>query len=127
MKKVKAFTLIELLVVMAIMGTSLSLVGVLVLDQIDKTKANAELKQVEQLIESSASMAYLTGQSVTMRFNGKSLFIERSSQSQSINFDYLFFKQSSLLVNTNGQIPDMTLELTSHRKVVQLAIGAKPK
>jgi prepilin-type N-terminal cleavage/methylation domain-containing protein len=127
MKKVKAFTLIELLVVMAIMGTSLSLVGALVLDQIDKTKANAELKKVEQLIESTAAMAYLTGQSVTMRFDGKSLFIEQGSQSQSTNFDYLFFKQTSLLVNTNGQIPDMTLELTSHRKVVQLAIGAKPK
>jgi hypothetical protein len=109
------------------MGTSLSLVGALVLDQIDKTKANAELKKVEQLIESTAAMAYLTGQSVTMRFDGKSLFIEQGSQSQSTNFDYLFFKQTSLLVNTNGQIPDMTLELTSHRKVVQLAIGAKPK
>lgn len=127
MKKIKAFTLIELLVVMAIMGTSLSLVGALVLDQIDKTKANAELKQVEQIIESTAALAYLSGQSITMRFDGKSLFIDRGSQSQSTNFDYLFFKQSMLLVNTNGQIPAMTLELTSHRKVVQLPIGAKPK
>lgn len=127
MKQNKAFTLLELLVVMAIMGTSLALVGPLVFDQVDKTKANAELKQLQQLIDSTASIAYLSGQPVLMQFDGKSLRREQGKKNNVTEFKFLFFKQQSFSINSNGQLPSRTLELTSHRKTVFLPVGEQPE
>ena len=123
MRQNKAFTLLELLVVMAIMGTSLALVRPLVFDQVDKTKANAELKQLQQLIDSTASIAYLSGQPVNLKFNGKSLLRELGKKTALTDFEFLFFEPQSFSINSNGQLPSLTLELTSHRKTVRLPIG----
>lgn len=127
MKQSKAFTLLELLVVMAIMGTSLALVGPLVFDQVDKTKANAELKQLQQLIDTTASIAYLSGQPVNLQFNGKSLRREQGKKTNVTDFEFLFFKPLSFSINSNGQLPSQILELTSHRKTVRLPIGKQPE
>ena len=126
MKISRAFTLIELLVVMVIMGFSLALVGPFVVDQIDKTKANAEVKRLEQLIDSTASLAYLSGQPVILRFNGKSLQRQSGLQSNVIDFEYLFFKPTEYVVNANGEFSEFVLELTAHRVTRQIVIGAKP-
>ena len=127
MNQDKGFTLLELLVVMAIMGTSLALVGPLVFDQVDKTKANAELKQLQQLIDSTASIAYLSGQPVLMQFDGKSLRRDRAQKSDVREFEFLFFKPLSFSINSNGQLPAATLEVTSHRKTIRLPIGKQPE
>ena len=123
MKAKSGFTLLELLVVMAIMGLSLTLVGPLVFDQVDKTKANAELKQLEVLFNSTASSAYLSGQTVQLSFDGKILHRTTGKKTVTTEFNYLFFKPVQFEINSNGQIPKLQLYLTANRKNVELDLG----
>jgi prepilin-type N-terminal cleavage/methylation domain-containing protein len=124
MKAKLGFTLLELLVVMAIMGLSLTLVGPLVFDQVDKTKANAELKQLEVLLHATASSAYLSGQTVQMNFDGKVLQRATGKKTVTTEFNYLFFKPVQFEINSNGQIPELQLHLTANRKSVELDLGS---
>lgn len=96
------FTLIELLVVITIMTTLLSLVAPLMIEQVDKAKAAAEYQQLEQYVADSAKVAFLKGQPVQFRFDGKQLFRYVGSDKTELTFQYLFFPKQRLSVNANG-------------------------
>lgn len=102
MKRITGFTLIELLVVITIMTTVLSLVAPLMIEQVDKTRAAAEYHQLEQYISDSAKVAFLKGQAVLFRFDGKQLIRHTGSDEAVVDFEYLFFTQQSLMINANG-------------------------
>lgn len=96
------FTLIELLVVITIMSTLLSLVAPLMVEQVDKAKAAAEYQQLEQYLADSNKVAFLKGQPVQFRFDGKQLFRYIGNDSAELTFQYLFFPQQALSINANG-------------------------
>lgn len=102
MTRKAGFTLIELLVVITIMTTLLSLVGPLMIEQVDKTRAAAEYQQLEQYISDSAKVAFLKGQAVRFSFDGKQLKRDIGTDQSVIDFQYLFFMPQSLLINANG-------------------------
>lgn len=102
MTRKTGFTLIELLVVITIMTTLLSLVGPLMIEQVDKTRAAAEYHQLEQYISDSAKVAFLKGQAVRFRFDGKQLKRAIGTDENVVDFQYLFFMPQSLLINANG-------------------------
>jgi prepilin-type N-terminal cleavage/methylation domain-containing protein len=101
-KLATGFTLIELLVVITIMSTILSLVAPLMIEQVDKTRAAAEYQQLNQYLADSSKVAFLKGQPVQFRFNGKQLVRYIGSDMTELNFQYLFFPQQTLLINANG-------------------------
>ncbi len=123
MKRQNAFTLLELLVVMSIVGLALSWVGPLVLEQVDKTKANAEVKQLEQYIDMTLAGAYLAGQPVVLQFNGRQLQRQQHGVAEQVNFDYLFFQPQQLKINANGQLAQTRLQFTSLTKQLEISVG----
>lgn len=123
MKRQYAFTLLELLVVMSIVGLSLSLVGPLVLEQVDKTKANAEVKQLEQYIDMTLAGAYLAGQPIVLQFNGRQLLRQQHGVAEQVTFDYLFFQPQQLKINANGQLAQTHLQFTSLAKQLEISVG----
>lgn len=102
MKLRHGFTLIELLVVISIMTTILSLVGPLMIEQVDKTRAAAEFRQLQQYISDSAKVAFLKGQPVSFVFDGKQLQRELGENQVTVQYDYLFFSQQRVVINANG-------------------------
>ena len=96
------FTLIELLVVITIMTTILSLLAPLMIEQVDKTRAAAEYQQLEQYLSDSTKVAFLKGQPVQFRFDGKQLVRYVGADKTELNFEYLFFPKQALLINSNG-------------------------
>lgn len=102
MKLRHGFTLIELLVVISIMTTILSFVGPLMIEQVDKTRAAAEFRQLQQYISDSAKVAFLKGQPVSFVFDGKQLQRELGENQVTVQYDYLFFSQQRVVINANG-------------------------
>lgn len=108
----KAFTLIELLVVLAIMATLFSLVAPMSQVQVDKTKALAEWKTIQQLTRSAAQHAYTHGTAVVLEVKGTRLLVsDKHKQLTSLGFEQVFFNTQQVRFNANGY-PDQ-IELTA--------------
>lgn len=102
MKKVAAFTLIELLVVIAIMSVSLGIVGPLMANQADKTRAISEFNEAETYIRHSSKVAFLRGQSIRIVLDGKQLTRFIGDAEQQVIYQHLFFPVQHIHINANG-------------------------
>jgi prepilin-type N-terminal cleavage/methylation domain-containing protein len=125
MQRHNGFTLIELLVVIAIMTTVLSLVAPLMIEQIDKTKAAAEYRELEQYLSDSAKVAFLKGQPIRFHFNGKQLRRIMAEETVKLDFRYLFFPPQQLSINANGFISQSHLNIVSGNKSQQINLAPK--
>lgn len=102
MNRTSGFTLIELLVVIAIMSVSLGIVGPLMSNQADKTRAIAEFNQAETYIRHSSKVAFLRGQSIRLVLDGKQLTRFVGDAEQQVKYEYLFFPAQQVQINANG-------------------------
>lgn len=84
------------------MTTLLSLVAPLMIEQVDKTRAAAEYQQLEQYVSDSAKVAFLKGQALDIRFDGKRLRRVMGDDESIVDFTYLFFTPQTLRINANG-------------------------
>ncbi|WP_019674719.1 prepilin-type N-terminal cleavage/methylation domain-containing protein [Arsukibacterium perlucidum] len=116
------FTLIELLVVITIMTTLLSLVAPLMVEQVDKAKAAAEYQQLEQYLADSSKVAFLKGQQVQFRFDGKQLVRYVGSAKAELTFEYLFFPQQSLSINANGFTNTLSIDVVRGKAELKLRL-----
>lgn len=118
----QGFTLIELLVTIAIMGTAMSFVGPLMIEQVNKSKASAEFKEVAQYVRDSGKVAFLKGQPVEFLFEGKQLTRRVGDQSQRLTFEYLFFPVQTLRYNANGHSDKAQLQVISGKRELTLLL-----
>lgn len=102
MNKTCGFTLIELLVVIAIMSVSLGIVGPLMSNQADKTRAIAEFNQAETYMRHSSKVAFLRGQSIRIVLDGKQLTRFIGDAEQQVVYEHLFFPVQQVQINANG-------------------------
>ena len=126
MKQRNGFTLIELLVVIAIMTTVLSLVAPLMIEQVDKTKAAAEFHQARQYLADSKKVAFLKGQAVRFRFEGKQLRRMIADDSVVLEFEYLFFPQQQLYIAANGFTMQKHIDVYTGNRQQQINLAEQP-
>lgn len=100
----RGFTLIELLVVIAVMGAVLALVGPFGKEQVARFERLSEVRILESLFKSRAKQAFLSGTSFKLTLSGKSILVHNLNDNtlQSINFEYLFFLESTVFIRMNG-------------------------
>jgi len=102
-KGVLGVTLIELLVVVSIMMTVLSLVGGVVLDSVDRAKAQTEVISVYSLVKKTSASAFSSGSNILLGFSGSRVIVSSEASEQTIyHFDYLDFDPLNMAFDRNG-------------------------
>lgn len=99
------FTLIELMIVMSIVALTLSLVGPLAIDSLDKARARSELVTLKNWMRYQSHKAFINGYDRQFLFvNKRILTIERGSQKEVElrRFDYLTFPSQRLDISKRG-------------------------
>jgi hypothetical protein len=105
-KRVSGATLIELLVVITLMMTVLALVGGGVGDTVAKSKAQAEVILVLNLVKKASVKAFSTGSPVALFFvdNECRVAVDKKLVHTQI-FDFLSFESRQINISRNG-LPD---------------------
>ena len=119
-KKKQGFSLIELMVVMAIMALLLALTGGLVVKNVDQQKRLVERQKVHQLFKSLSYQAYYRGQPITVRAEGKTLYILQNNNQSTIEFEQLLFKRESYRITTTAVVIPGDILLDSDRGNITL-------
>lgn len=99
------FTLIEIMIVMSIVALLMGLVGPIAIQNLEKAEAKSELLSVNNWLKQVSYRAYISGQHLTLKLNGKKvqLFTTQSSKLIKQNtFEYLFFQPQVLEFNNKG-------------------------
>ena len=106
-KQSRGFTLIELLLVLAIMMTLLGLVGGNVIESVQRTRAQAEVVSILELLKKCSVAAFASGQSLSVVLDGNRLSIEPSPAGQvhDVVYEHLDFEAHRITFFRNG-LPD---------------------
>jgi prepilin-type N-terminal cleavage/methylation domain-containing protein len=119
------FTLIELLVVIVIMGAVMALVGPFGKEQVERGERINEVRSLELILKTQAKRAFLTGTPYKLSLSGKSLSVINlhDNTSQNVEFEHLFFPESTLFIQMNGVYSTSSLEfvVSGQSKLVTLS------
>ena len=119
MMRARGFTLIELLVVLAIIGLSISIVGPLAIEQLDKFKSQDQVVQLERWVKALKHQAFINDTSYRLRLNNKTAELIEQQSEQLISqrrFSLLNFEPQELSINKNGFMFPDTITLTSRER-----------
>jgi len=103
--KKNGFTLIEIMIVMSIVALLMGLVGPLAIQNLEKAEAKSELMSVNNWLKQVSYRAYIGGQELTLKLNGKEVQLFTTKNSKLIkqeSFEYLFFQPQQLVFNNKG-------------------------
>ena len=99
-------TLIELLVVITLMMTMMALVGGGITDSVAKSKAQAEIIFVFNLVKKASVKAFSTGNTVVLNFSGSTCELVVDQQQVFTHaFDLIVFDPRRITIARNG-LPD---------------------
>lgn len=132
----KGFTLLELLIVIVLMSFSVSLVGPSLFNQIEKSKINAEINQMEAQLHLIQQRTFLSRHPLVLSFSGKEMHLfelgDEPDEGMTIDaevstlaeysYDYLFFKPVTIIYNQYGQPSDAYLEASVEQKEYQVVL-----
>ncbi|MCV2883294.1 prepilin-type N-terminal cleavage/methylation domain-containing protein [Aestuariibacter sp. AA17] len=118
------FSLIELLVVMSIVTLLMSLVGPLVLNQVEKTRVRVEVLELNSWLAGLPKQAIMLGSPLSLSFNGKQVAVKTGTQILSEkSFSYLFFKPADITYSRKGLTPNVSLDYQVGNKNYSLQLG----
>ncbi len=103
--KKNGFTLIEIMIVMSIVALLMGLVGPLAIQNLEKAEAKSELMSVNNWLKQVSYRAYIGGQELTLKLNGKEVQLFTTKNAKLIkkqSFEYLFFQPQQLVFNNKG-------------------------
>jgi prepilin-type N-terminal cleavage/methylation domain-containing protein len=119
--KVRGFTLIELLVVLTISGVLMAFVGPVAIEQIDSSKAKAEIEQLKSIIRTASVSAYSKGE-VTIIELESSTISKYNDKNHKLNFVYISFPKQRILFNRNGYSNQVEVSYRYNSHLTSLSI-----
>ena len=124
--KVLGITLIELLITLVIMMTTLSLVGGLAVEAVDKTRAQSEIVSIYGLIKNARARAFVSGKPIRLDFQAEHLdvYSDKDLILQK-NFEHLSFDPQTISFNRNGSANSTELEVIVRGNIRRLDLLIK--
>lgn len=106
-RRLSGFTLIELLIVLTIMMTLLGFVGGNVIKSVERTRAQAEVVSLFELLKKCGVVAFASGQPLSLLFDGNKITIKKalSDRPSEVSYEYLDFEEQKVTFYRNG-LPD---------------------
>jgi prepilin-type N-terminal cleavage/methylation domain-containing protein len=116
LKRLSGFTLIELLIVLTIMMTMLGLVGGNVVESVERTRAQAEVVSLFELLKKCGVIAFASGQPLSVVLDGNRVTLKTAStdRTREVSYEYLDFEEQKITFYRNG-LPD-TMKLNASVK-----------
>jgi len=100
----KGFTLLEMMVVLMLVGLSVAVTMPRLFLTIEAVRANTEERMLMELIDGVQLRAFFRQQDRTLEFVEHRIGV-KGSEAESIQFDYLWFPDQTIVWNGNG-FPD---------------------
>ena len=116
------FTLMELLIVLAITGLTISLVGPLAFEQLDKFRAQDEVLQFKRDVVAAQQRAFINEERVivTLENNSASFNFEMGKATNNV-FDFINFERSTYEINRHGLIHPNAVKLRQADKSITIS------
>lgn len=109
---------------MSIVTLLMSLVGPLVLNQVEKTRVRVEVLELNSWLAGLPKQAIMLGSPLSLSFNGKQVAVKTGTQILSEkSFSYLFFKPADITYSRKGLTPNVSLDYQVGNKNYSLQLG----
>ena len=123
-KKTSGFTLIELLIVLTIIALASSVVLPDMWNQLDRSKMNSEIKQVEKLLAYTQNKAYFSNQSFEIQLDKQQITIKDHDNKvmKQLSLSYLNFEPRSINISLRNPYRVIALKGSIENKEVVLKL-----
>lgn len=123
-KKASGFTLIELLIVLTIIALASSVVLPDMWNQLDRSKMNSEVKQVEKLLAYTQNKAYFSNQSFEIQLDKQQITIKDHDDKvmKQLSLSYLNFEARSINISLRNPYRVLDLKVSIENKEVVLKL-----
>lgn len=123
-KKTSGFTLIELLIVLTIIALASSVVLPDMWNQLDRSKMNSEIKQVEKLLAYTQNKAYFSNQSFEIQLDKQHITIKDHDNKvmKQLSLSYLNFEPRSINISLRNPYSVIALKGSIENKEVVLKL-----